>query len=135
MVGKNRTRQIPERHHTAHHLRRRWKHELARFAAATGLTITIAHYPPGTSKWNKIEHRLFSRITGNWRGRPLTTYQTVVKLISTTTTQTGLTVSCELDPNLYPTKTTLTDEQKSAIPITRHQFHPDWNYTITQPEK
>jgi len=112
-----------------------WKHELARFAAATGLTITIAHYPPGTSKWNKIEHRLFSRITGNWRGRPLTTYQTVVKLISTTTTQTGLTVSCELDPNLYPTKTTLTDEQKSAIPITRHQFHPDWNYTITQPEK
>jgi len=107
-----------------------WKHELARLAAATGLDITVAHYPPGTSKWNKIEHRLFSRITGNWRGRPLETYQTVVNLIANTTTKTGLTVHCELDPNLYPTKTKLTDQQKNSIPITRHDFHGDWNYTI-----
>ena len=107
-----------------------WKHELAQLAAATGLDITVAHYPPGTSKWNKIEHRLFSRITGNWRGRPLTTYQTVVNLIANTTTKTGLTVRCELDPNLYPTKTKLTNQQKNSIPITRHDFHGDWNYTI-----
>jgi transposase len=81
-----------------------WKHELARLATATGLEIIVSHYPPGTSKWNKIEHRLFSRITQNWRGRPLETYQTIVNLIANTTTSTGLTVRCELDPNLYPTK-------------------------------
>jgi len=109
-----------------------WKSELARLAKSTGLTIIVAHYPPGTSKWNKVEHRLFSRITGNWRGRPLTTYQTVVNLISNTKTRTGLVVRCELDPNIYPTKTKLTDEQKNAIPITRHDFHPDWNYTINK---
>ena len=108
----------------------RWKFELARFAATTGLSITVAHYPPGTSKWNKIEHRLFSRITLNWRGRPLTTYQTVVNLISNTTTRTGLVVRCELDPNIYPIKTKPTDKQKKQIPVTRHDFHPDWNYTI-----
>ena len=107
-----------------------WKYQLAEFAKATGLTITVCHYPPGTSKWNKIEHRLFSRITGNWRGRPLTTYQTVVNLIANTTTQTGLVVRCELDPNLYPTKIRLTNEQKKSIPITRRAFHGDWNYTI-----
>lgn len=81
-----------------------WKHELARLSAATGLEIVVCHYPPGTSKWNKIEHRLFSRITLNWRGRPLETYQTVVNLIANTTTTTGLTVRCELDSSLYPTK-------------------------------
>jgi len=107
-----------------------WKHELAKLAKATGLQINVCHYPPGTSKWNKIEHRLFSRITGNWRGRPLTTYQTVVNLIANTTTTTGLVVRCELDPNLYPTKMKLTNEQKNSIPITRHNFHGDWNYTI-----
>lgn len=107
-----------------------WKFELARLSAATGLAITVAHYPPGTSKWNKVEHRLFSRITLNWRGRPLTTYQTVVNLISHTTTRTGLVVQCELDPNIYPLKTKLTKEQKKNIPIARHEFHPDWNYTI-----
>jgi hypothetical protein len=88
-----------------------WKHELARLAAATGLEILVSHYPPGTSKWNKIEHRLFSRITQNWRGRPLETYQTIVNLIANTTTTTGLTVRCELDPNVYPTKIKLTDQQ------------------------
>jgi hypothetical protein len=107
-----------------------WKYELARLASATGLDIVVCHYPPGTSKWNKIEHRLFSRITLNWRGRPLTTYQTIVNLISRTTTQTGLTVRCELDPHDYPTKIKLTDKQKKAIPIERHAFHGDWNYTI-----
>jgi transposase len=108
-----------------------WKHELARLATTTGLEIIVSHYPPGTSKWNKIEHRLFSRITQNWRGRPLETYQTIVNLITNTTTTTGLTVRCELDPNLYPTKIKLTDQQKESIPLTRHLFHGDWNYTIT----
>jgi hypothetical protein len=107
-----------------------WKFELARLAKATGLDITVCHYPPGTSKWNKIEHRLFSRITYNWRGRPLETYQTIVNLIANTTTTTGLTVHCELDPNLYPTKIKLTDQQKESIPLSRHEFHGDWNYTI-----
>ena len=107
-----------------------WKFELARLAKATGLDITVCHYPPGTSKWNKIEHRLFSRITHNWRGRPLETYHTIVNLIANTTTTTGLTVHCELDPNLYPTKIKLTDQQKESIPLSRHEFHGDWNYTI-----
>jgi hypothetical protein len=107
-----------------------WKHELARLAAVTGLDITVCHYPPGTSKWNKIEHRLFSRITLNWRGRPLATYQTIVNLIGNTTTRTGLTVRCELDPDLYPTKIKLTKQQKQAIPVDRHEFHGEWNYTI-----
>jgi hypothetical protein len=108
-----------------------WKYELARLAATAGLEIIVSHYPPGTSKWNKIEHRLFSRITQNWRGRPLETYQTIVNLIANTTTTTGLTVHCELDPSLYPTKIKLTDQQKESIPLTRHLFHGDWNYTIT----
>ena len=107
-----------------------WKFELARLSAALGLEIVVCHYPPGTSKWNKIEHRLFSRITVNWRGRPLETYQTIVNLIANTTTTAGLTVRCELDPNLYPTKIKLTNQQKDSIPITRHEFHGDWNYTI-----
>jgi hypothetical protein len=108
-----------------------WKHELARLATATGLGITVSHYPPGTSKWNKIEHRLFSRITQNWRRRALESYQTIVNLIANTTTTTGLTVRCELDPNLYPTKIKLTNQQKNSIPVTRHLFHGDWNYSIT----
>jgi hypothetical protein len=112
-----------------------WKHELARLATTTGLDITVCHYPPGTSKWNKIEHRLFSRITGNWRGRPLETYQTVVSLIANTTTVTGLTVRADLDLNLYPTKIKLTDQQKKSIPITRHDFHGNWNYTIRRPNE
>ena len=109
-----------------------WKYELALLAKETGLEITVCHYPPGTSKWNKIEHRLFSRITCNWRGRPLETYQTVVNLIASTTTTTGLTVRCELDPNLYPIKIKLTDQQKESIPLARHEFHDDWNYTIAR---
>jgi transposase len=111
-----------------------WKFELARLSAATGLEIIVCHYPPGTSKWNKIEHRLFSRITLNWRGRPLETYQTVVNSIASTTTSTGLTVRCELDPGLYPTKIKLTKQQKESIPITRHKFHGEWNYSIRPAE-
>ena len=107
-----------------------WKFELAKLAKATGMNITVCHFPPGTSKWNKIEHRVFSRITLNWRGRPLETHQTVVNLIANTTTTTGLTIRCELDPGLYPTKIKLTEHQKRSIPIDRHEFHGNWNYTI-----
>jgi len=109
-----------------------WKYELSKLAAATGLDITVCHYPPGTSKWNKIEHRLFSRITLNWRGRPLETFQTVVNLIANTTTSTGLVVRCELDTNIYPTKIKITKEQREEIPLNRHEFHGEWNYTIKQ---
>src|SRR5437763_14236018 len=94
------------------------------------MDITVCHCPTGTSKCNKIEHRLFSRITHNWRGRPLETYQTIVNLIANTTTTKGRTVQCELDPNLYPTKIKLTDEAKKTIPLVRHDFHGDWNYTV-----
>jgi hypothetical protein len=111
-----------------------WKFELAKLAKATGLEIVVCHYPPGTSKWNKIEHRLFSQITRNRRGRPLETYQTIVNLIANITTTTGLTVRCKLDSNSYPTKIKLTKQQKESIPITRNEFHGDWNYTI-HPQK
>lgn len=107
-----------------------WKRELARLAASTGLEISVCHYPPGTSKWNKIERRLFSRITTSWRGRPLETYQTVVSLIASTTTKTGLTVRCHLDLQKYQTKIKVTDEEKRSIPLVRHEFHGDWNYQI-----
>jgi hypothetical protein len=93
-----------------------WKHELARLATTTVLDIIVSHYLPGTSKWNKIEHRLFSRITQNWRGRPLETYQTIINLIANTTTTTGLTVRCELDPNLYPTKSNSPTSRKNRYP-------------------
>ena len=109
---------------------RAWKVELARLAAGTGLEITCCHYPPGTSKWNKVEHRLFAQITRNWRGRPLTSHQAVVELISATTTSTGLTVTAELDTSEYPTGLTYTKKQVEALPIDYHGFHGDWNYTI-----
>jgi hypothetical protein len=85
---------------------------------------------PGTSKWNKVEHRLFAQITRNWRGRPLTSHQAVVELISATTTATGLTVTAELDPSEYPTGLTYTKKQVDALPIDHHGFHGDWNYTV-----
>ena len=112
------------------HRVRAWKVQLAAFAAETGLTVTVCHLPPGTSKWNKIEHRLFSQITMNWRGRPLRTHQIIVDLIANTTTTTGLTVHCVLDTNQYPTGTSYTDRDLAALPLTRHQFHGDWNYTL-----
>ena len=109
---------------------RAWKVELARLAAETGLEVTCCHYPPGTSKWNKVEHRLFAQITRNWRGRPLTSHQAVVELISATTTTTGLTVTAELDTSEYPTGLTYTKKQVDALPIDHHGFHGDWNYTV-----
>jgi hypothetical protein len=110
--------------------RRTWKTELAALAAETGLQISVCHLPPGTSKWNKIEHRLFSQITMNWRGRPLTSHEAVVRLIGATTTQTGLHVTAELDTDPYPTGITISDREMKALPITRHAFHGEWNYTL-----
>ncbi|MDQ2874324.1 MAG: ISAzo13 family transposase [Actinomycetota bacterium] len=109
---------------------RAWKTELAALAAETGLEITVCHLPPGTSKWNKIEHRLFSHITMNWRGRPLASHEVIVNSIAATTTRAGLTVHAELDPGSYPTGTEISDEQMAAIPLARHRFHGDWNYTL-----
>src|SRR6266581_3434067 len=109
---------------------RAWKVELARLAAETGLEVTVCHYPPGTSKWNKVEHRLFAQITRNWCGRPLTSHQAVVELISATTTSTGLTVTAELDTSDYATGLLYTKKQVGALPVDRHGFHPDWNYTV-----
>jgi hypothetical protein len=96
-----------------------------------GRTLTVCHMPPGTSKWNKIEHRLFSFISANWRGKPLRSFRTIVQLIAGTTTDTGLTVRAELDARKYPTGVEVSDEEFSAINIKRHAFHGDWNYTIS----
>lgn len=112
---------------------RLWKLELARFAAETGLQITVLHFPPGTSKWNKIEHRMFNFITLNWRGRPLTSYATMVDLIGNTITGTGLTLCAEHDSATYPTGVKVSDRQmKQAVNpvLTRHKFHGEWNYSI-----
>jgi transposase len=109
---------------------RAWKAGLAAFAAETGLEVTVCHFPPGTSKWNKIEHRLFSHITMNWRGRPLTSHQVIVNTIAATTTRTGLAVRAELDPGSYPTGVKVSDEQLAALPLDRHDWHGDWNYTL-----
>lgn len=109
---------------------RLWKVELQRLADETGLDISVCHLPPGTSKWNKIEHRLFSFITQNWRGKPLLSYEVVVNLIAATTTKTGLIVKSELDPRQYPKGITVTDEQMARVNINTDDFHGEWNYTI-----
>jgi hypothetical protein len=109
---------------------RAWKVELAKLAKETGLEITVAHFPPGTSKWNKIEHRLFSFITMNWRGRPLTSYRVMVQLIANTTTKKGLKVNAALDESHYPTGIKISNEELAAVPLTRNKFHGDWNYTV-----
>ena len=109
---------------------RLWKWELQKFADRTGLAVTVCHMPPGTSKWNKIEHRLFSFITQNWRGKPLESHATIVKLIASTTTATGLKVYCELDDHSYEKGVEVSQEQMTQINIKRHEFHGDWNYTI-----
>jgi hypothetical protein len=117
---------------------RLWKRELAAFAAATGLTVTVCHMPPGTSKWNKIEHRLFSHISMNWAGQPLTSHEVAVNLIAGTTTRTGLTVHAELDTDSYPRGIKITDRemrQLTARHVTAHEFHGKWNYDITASEK
>ena len=110
---------------------RAWKFHLAKLAAETGLAVTVLHYPPGTSKWNKIEHRLFSFISMNWRGRPLTSIRTIIELIGATTTQGGLTVQASYDPNWYPKGVKITDTQMDTLPLQRHEWHGDWNYTLT----
>ncbi|MFI7583478.1 ISAzo13 family transposase [Kocuria sp. M1N1S27] len=109
---------------------RLWKAELAALAAETGLTITVCHFPPGTSKWNKIEHRLFSHITMNWRGRPLTSHEVVVATIAATRTRTGLQVHAELDTGSYPVGVAVSSEQLGALPVQVHPQHGAWNYTI-----
>ena len=114
---------------------RLWKVELQKLADETGLTIMVCHYPPGTSKWNKIEHRLFCPITQNWRGRPLTSRMAVVELIAATTTTTGLTVRCELDTNSYEKGIKVSDAQMAALNIKGDTFHPEWNYTIAPGHK
>jgi transposase len=119
-----------------------WKSELAALATETGLVVTVCHFPPGTSKWNKIEHRLFSHITFNWRGRPLTSHEVAVKTIAATTTGTGLRVEAALDPGDYPTGVAISKQRFDALPLQRHATHSAWNYTLhphpaataTQPE-
>ncbi len=109
---------------------RLWKRELQRLADELGIEITVHHLPPGTSKWNKIEHRLFSFISMNWRAKPLVSYRVIVDLITATTTDTGLKVCCELDTNLYPKGIVVSDEDMASINIIRAEFHGEWNYTI-----
>jgi hypothetical protein len=109
---------------------RLWKRELQALADELGIDITVHHLPPGTSKWNKIEHRLFSFISMNWRAKPLVSYRVIVDLISATTTDTGLTVRCELDTNLYPKGIVVSDEEMAELNIIRAEFHGEWNYTI-----
>jgi hypothetical protein len=114
-----------------------WKAELAAFSADTGLTVTVCHFPPGTSKWNKIEHRLFSHITMNWRGRPLTSHEVVVNSIAATRTRAGLRVAAELDTASYPVGNSVSRQQLAALPIRPHEHRGTWNYTIepaTAPE-
>lgn len=113
---------------------RLFKKELQQFANETGLSISVCHFPPGTSKWNKIEHRLFSFISKNWRGQPLFDLVTIVKLIGNTRTNAGLKVCCELDQNDYPKGIEVSDEEMNKLNLIRDQFHGDWNYSIT-PEK
>jgi len=109
---------------------RLWKLELQKLADTTGLSISVCHFPPGTSKWNKIEHRLFSFISSNWRGEPLRDYETIVKLISRTATAKGLKVICRLDRRKYPTGRKVTNEEMQRINLKRHKFHGDWNYIV-----
>jgi len=109
---------------------RLWKLELQKFADETGLSMSVCHFPPGTSKWNKVEHQLFSFISSNWRGQPLRDYETIVKLISRTSTAKGLQVTCRLDRRKYPTGRKVTDEEIKRVNLKRNTFQGDWNYTI-----
>jgi len=109
---------------------RLWKLELQKLADQTGLEISVCHLPPGTSKWNKIEHRLFSFISQNWRGKPLVSHQVIVNLIAATTTKTGLQVRAEIDPGKYPKGVKVSDKEIAAIRLERDEFHGEWNYTI-----
>jgi len=110
--------------------RRAWKVELQKFANESGLILYVCHFPPGTSKWNKIEHRLFSAITQNWRGKPLISMETIVNLIGNTKTTTGLTVKCQVDTNVYATGIKISDDQMKQLCILKNDFHGEWNYGI-----
>jgi len=110
---------------------RLWKVALQRLATDTGFRITVCHFPPGTSKWNKIEHRMFCHITENWRGRPLLSREVVVNLIATTRTAKGLTIKAKLDKKQYPTGIEVSDEELKQVKLKRAKFHGDWNYTIS----
>jgi predicted ArsR family transcriptional regulator len=110
---------------------RLWRYELQRLADTTGLQIRVCHFPPGTSKWNKIEHRMFSFVSLNWRGKPLESLEVIINLIAATTTSTGLKLYAQLDQRTYERGIEITDQQLASVNITRHTFHGDWNYTIT----
>jgi len=114
---------------------RLWKLELQRLANETGLLLSVCHFPPGTSKWNKIEHRLFSFISSNWRGEPLRDYETIVNLIANTTTAKGLKVTCRLDRRKYPSGRKVSDEEMKGVNVERNTFHGEWNYTIKPTSK
>ena len=109
---------------------RLWKVELQKLANQTGLTITVAHHPPGTSKWNRIEHRMFAFISQNWRGKPLLSHKVIVQLIAATKTTSGLSISCAIDAARYPKGRQVSDAQIEALDIRYDAFHPDWNYSI-----
>jgi len=110
---------------------RLWKKGLQDLANELNLKLTVCHFPPGTSKWNKIEHRMFCHITENWRGRPLMSRAVIINLIGSTTTETGLTINADLDTKSYPTGIKVSDQEMAAIHIAAHKFHGDWNYTVT----
>jgi hypothetical protein len=114
---------------------RLWKVELARLAAVTGLRIEVCHFPPGTSKWKKIEHRMFSFVSLNWRGKPLESLEVIINLIAATTTTTGLKIYAQVDERDYPKGVKVTDDELAAVDITRHDFHGEWNYEIKPPLK
>lgn len=114
---------------------RLWKRELQKLADTIGLDSTVCHLPPGTSKWNKIEHRLFSHISMNWRAQPLISHEVIVDLIGSTTTQSGLRVEAQLDTNVYPLKIQVSDEEMAALRITPHDFHGEWNYTVKRAQR
>lgn len=109
---------------------RLWKIELQKLSNETGLSISVCHFPPGTSKWNKIEHRLFSFVSQNWRGKPLISHEVIVNLISSTTTKTGLEVECDIDLNSYPRGIKVTDKELKEVNLLKESFHGEWNYTI-----
>ena len=109
---------------------RLWKVELQNLTDEIGLPITVCHFPPGTSKWNKIEHRLFSFISMNWRGQPLISHEVILKLIASTRTKSGLTVKAELDSGIYPKGIKVPDEEMATLNLVRHTFHGEWNYSL-----
>jgi hypothetical protein len=112
-----------------------WKVALHELAISLGMAVHVCHFPPGTSKWNKIEHRMFSHITQNWRGRPLVSHDVVINLIANTTTKAGLKLQAQLDEGIYPTGIKVSDRELAAVNLKRAQFHGEWNYTLSPTRK